>query len=110
MPTDSQALDRLYQTILSRKGGDPAASYTARLFEKGLSQCAKKLGEEGVEAALAGALGDRDGLVAESADLLYHLLVMWAALGIAPDEVYARLAEREGKSGLKEKASRGEAD
>ncbi len=108
--SDGRALDRLYETILLRKGTDPTSSYTAKLLDKGLSQCAKKLGEEGVEAALAGALGDHQGLVSESADLLYHLLVMWAAVGVAPEEVYGRLGEREGKSGLKEKASRVDPD
>ena len=106
VPATSEALDRLYSTIQSRKDADPSTSYTAKLFSRGLAQCAKKLGEEGVEAALAGALGDKEALVGESVDLLYHLLVMWAAVGVRPEDVYGRLAEREGKSGLKEKASR----
>jgi phosphoribosyl-ATP pyrophosphohydrolase len=100
------SLDRLYNQIVSRKGADPKVSYTARLINDGIAKCAKKLGEEGVEAALAGALGDHKGLVSESADLLYHLLVVWAVVGVKPDEVYAELKARETKSGLDEKASR----
>ena len=100
------SLDRLYNQVISRKGADPQQSYTARLFKDGIEKCAKKLGEEGVEAALAGALKDHKGLVLESADLLYHLAVMWAVVGVKPDEVYAELRARENKSGLDEKASR----
>jgi phosphoribosyl-ATP pyrophosphohydrolase len=100
------SLDRLYSQIVSRKGADPKTSYTARLFGEGIEKCAKKLGEEGVEAALAGALNHHKELVAESADLLYHLLVVWAMVGVKPDEVYAELKARENKSGLDEKASR----
>ena len=100
------SLDRLYRQVVSRKSADPQTSYTARLFKEGVAKCAKKLGEEGVEAALAGVLGDHKGLVAESADLLYHLAVVWAVVGVAPDEVYAELKARENKSGLDEKASR----
>jgi phosphoribosyl-ATP pyrophosphohydrolase len=100
------SLDRLYKQVVSRKNADPQVSYTARLFKDGIAKCAKKLGEEGVEAALAGVLGDHKGLVAESADLLYHLIVVWAAVGVTPDEVYAELKARESKSGIDEKASR----
>lgn len=100
------SLDRLFNQIVSRKGADPKVSYTSRLFNDGIAKCAKKLGEEGVEAALAGVLNDHKGLVAESADLLYHLLVVWALVGVKPDEVYAELKARENKSGLDEKASR----
>ena len=99
-------IDRLYALIASRKGADPAASYTAKLFAKGRAHCAKKLGEEAVETALAAVSEDKAALAAESADLLYHLLVLWAACGLAPQDVYAALAAREGRSGLDEKASR----
>ena len=99
-------IDRLYALIASRKGADPAASYTAKLFAKGRGHCAKKLGEEAVETALAAVSEDKAALAAESADLLYHLLVLWAACGLAPQDVYAALAAREGRSGLDEKASR----
>jgi len=99
-------IDRLYKTIVSRRKADPAKSYTARLLKKGIVQCAKKLGEESVEAALAAAVKNRRALKEESADVLYHLLVVWAAAGVKPKDVYATLARREGQSGLAEKASR----
>jgi phosphoribosyl-ATP pyrophosphohydrolase len=100
-------LDRLFRTIASRKGGDPAQSYTARLLAGGVQQCAKKFGEEAVETALAAVSGDAKATAAESADVLYHLLVLWAAAGIEPADVYAALKAREGQSGLAEKAARG---
>lgn len=99
-------LDRLFATIASRKGSDPKTSYTAKLLAKGAKECAKKLGEEGVETALAGAAQDAPALAAESADLLYHLLVLWAACGLTPEDVYGVLAARENQSGLEEKAAR----
>jgi phosphoribosyl-ATP pyrophosphohydrolase len=100
------SLDRLYNQVVSRKGADPQKSYTARLYKDGIAKCAKKLGEEGVEAALAGVLHDKKGLISESADLIYHLVVVWAMVGVTPDEVYAELTARESQSGLGEKASR----
>ena len=100
------AIDRLFATIASRKGGDPETSYTAKLLSRGVAQCAKKFGEEAVEAALAAVSGDRQAIAAESADVLYHLLVLWAACGIEPGDVYAALKAREGQSGLAEKAAR----
>jgi phosphoribosyl-ATP pyrophosphohydrolase len=103
---DSHVLQRLYDVIEARKGDDPKGSYTAQLFADGLSQIAQKLGEEAVETVIAGASGDEAGTVRESGDLLYHLLVLWAQLGIAPDDVWAELNRREGISGLAEKAAR----
>lgn len=103
------AIDKLFATIAARKGGDPDKSYTARLLKEGAAKCAKKFGEEAVEAAIAGALKDKRGLAAESADVLYHLLVLWAATGITPADVYRTLAARETQSGLAEKASRAKA-
>ncbi len=100
------AIDKLFATIVSRKGSDPETSYTAKLLKSGVERCAKKFGEEAVEAALASVSGDKKSLAAESADVLYHLLVLWAAAGIEPGEVYAALKTREGQSGLDEKASR----
>ena len=99
-------IDKLFRAIAARKGGDPAASYTASLLKDGAARCAKKFGEEAVEAAIAGAMKDKKALTAESADVLYHLLVLWAASGITPDDVYAALTAREGQSGLAEKSSR----
>ena len=97
---------RLYETITSRKGGDPSESYTAKLFGRGTEKIAQKLGEEAVETVIAVVAKDRDGVIGESADLLYHLLVAWADARIAPEEVMAELERREGKSGIAEKASR----
>ena len=99
-------LDRLYVVIDSRKGADPDTSYTARLFARGRQQIAKKLGEEAVEALIEGIRGDRPKLVGESADLLYHLLTLWASINVKPKAVWTELARREGLSGLAEKASR----
>jgi phosphoribosyl-ATP pyrophosphohydrolase len=103
---DEHVLDRLYLVIDSRKGADPDTSYTARLFSRGRAQIAKKLGEEAVEALIEGIKGDRPKLVAESADMLYHLLTLWAATNVKPKAVWAELACREGLSGVAEKASR----
>jgi phosphoribosyl-ATP pyrophosphohydrolase len=100
-------LDRLFATIAARQAaGDTDQSYTARLLSQGVEKCAKKFGEEAVETVLAAVSGDKAQLAAESADVLYHLLVLWAASGIFPDDVYAALKSRENRSGLAEKASR----
>jgi len=103
---DEHVLDRLYLVIDSRKGADPDTSYTARLFSRGRQQIAKKLGEEAVEALIEGIRGDKGKLVGESADMLYHLLTLWAATGVKPKAVWSELARREGLSGIAEKASR----
>jgi phosphoribosyl-ATP pyrophosphohydrolase len=99
-------LDRLFALIASRKTADPNVSYTARLLAKGRLKCAKKLGEESIETCLAAVAQDKAALANESADLLYHLLVLWAACDLTPEDVYAALAAREGQSGLDEKAAR----
>ncbi len=104
--TPSAILDRLYQVIDSRRGADPAVSHTARLFQKGTRKIAQKVGEEAVEAVIEAVRGKRDRLVSESADLMYHLLVMWADARINPAEVWQELARREGMSGIEEKQSR----
>jgi phosphoribosyl-ATP pyrophosphohydrolase len=100
------ALERLWQVIQSRRGADPQSSYTARLFARGRAKIAQKLGEEAVEAVIEGVGENRAALVGESADLLYHLLVLWAAAGVSPADVAAELGRREGKSGIEEKRSR----
>jgi phosphoribosyl-ATP pyrophosphohydrolase len=102
----SHALDRLFTTIASRKGADPSQSYTAKLLAAGVETCAKKFGEEATEAVIAAIQKDKTELAKESADVLYHLAVLWAASGITPEEVYAILKSREGQSGLEEKAGR----
>lgn len=99
-------LDRLFAIIESRKGADPTTSYTARLMSRGRIKIAQKLGEEAVEAAIEGVRKDRQRLIAESADLLYHLLALWAVVGVRPARVWQELARREGVSGLAEKAQR----
>jgi phosphoribosyl-ATP pyrophosphohydrolase len=99
-------MDRLFALIASRKTADPNTSYTAKLLAKGRLKCAKKLGEEAVETCLAAVVQDKAALAGESADLLYHLLVLWTACDLTPEEVYAALAAREGRSGLEEKAAR----
>jgi phosphoribosyl-ATP pyrophosphohydrolase len=101
-----QVLEQLYQVILSRRGADPTQSNTARLFARGKTKIAQKLGEEAVETLIEGVRDNRDGVIAESADLLYHLLVLWAALDVKPEEVWAALRAREGLSGIAEKAAR----
>ena len=105
----SDSLDRLFATIAARKGADPASSYTAKLLAEGVEKCAKKFGEEATEAVIAAISRDRTELAKESADVLYHLLVLWAASGVTPEEVYAVLKSREGQSGLAEKAARSKA-
>jgi phosphoribosyl-ATP pyrophosphohydrolase len=99
-------LDRLYSQVLARKGGDPAKSYTAKLLNEGVAKCAKKVGEEGVEVGIAALAGTKQERVAESADLLYHLCVLWVAAGVNPADVFAELTAREGRSGLDDKAAR----
>ena len=101
-----EVLTALYKTIDERKSADPEKSYTARLYAKGTEKLAQKLGEETVEAIIAAVTDNRKDLVDESADMLYHLLVLWADRGVHPDEVLAELEARMGTSGLAEKASR----
>ena len=99
-------VDELFGVIEERKGGDADSSYVARTFARGRAHVARKVGEEGVEVALAGALGDRKGVVSESADLLFHLLILWSDAGVAPAEVFDELAKRRGTSGLAREAAR----
>jgi phosphoribosyl-ATP pyrophosphohydrolase len=99
-------LDKLFATIDARKGADPSQSYTAKLLAAGVEKCARKFGEEAIETVIAAIQSDKIELAKESADVLYHLLVLWAAAGITPQDIYAILAAREAQSGLEEKASR----
>lgn len=102
-------LGRLEKTIAARKAaGDDKSSHTAKLLAKGPLKCAEKFGEEAIEAIVAAAAQDSAALVGESADVLYHLLVMLAARDVALDDVMAELERREGVSGVAEKASRGD--
>jgi phosphoribosyl-ATP pyrophosphohydrolase len=88
----------------ARAGGDQ--SYTRKLLDEGIEKCAKKLGEEATETVVAALSGDKGAVIGESADLLYHLLVVLQARGVKLDEVYAELERRTGRSGLEEKAAR----
>ena len=99
-------LDTLEATIRERRTGDPAASYVAKLTAKGRHKIAQKLGEEATETVIAAIADDRAGIVSESADLIFHLLVLLADAGVSLNDVRAELARREGVSGLDEKASR----
>lgn len=101
----TDVIGRLAQTIESRRDGDTSKSYTAQLLSD-IDRAAKKMGEEVVETVIAAAKGDRDALTSESADLIYHWLVVIAAAGVSLDEVAEKLEQREGKSGLAEKAAR----
>lgn len=101
-------LEELYAIIEARRAGDPATSYVARSFAKGRAKIAQKVGEEAVETVIAGVADDRDGIIAESADLLFHLSILWADVGIAPADVLAALEKRRGISGIEEKANRQE--
>ncbi|GIX10404.1 phosphoribosyl-ATP diphosphatase [Elioraea sp.] len=105
-PADGTILDRLWATVESRKGADPALSHSARLLARGTAKVAQKLGEEAVEAVIEATRGNRDGVIAESADLLYHLMVVWVDAGIRPGAVWAELERRQGVSGIAEKAAR----
>jgi phosphoribosyl-ATP pyrophosphohydrolase len=102
----SFSLSDLEKTIAARgRSGDPQ-SWTAKLFSKGIDKAAQKLGEEAVEAVIAAVRGERNELVGESADLLYHLLVVLALRDVPLDEVLAELQRRTGQSGIAEKAAR----
>jgi phosphoribosyl-ATP pyrophosphohydrolase len=96
----------LAATVDARAASGGEASYTRKLLDKGVSHCAKKLGEEAVETVIAAVENDRDHLIAESADLVFHLLVLLKARGVSFAEVEDALAKRTGQSGLEEKAAR----
>ena len=103
---NSDVLSRLYDVIVSRRDGNTATSYTAKLLAQGTDKIAQKLGEEAVETVIAAVTKNNTAIIAESADLLYHLLVTWADAGVLPQEVLTELERREGESGLAEKESR----
>ena len=101
------SLADLERIVAERAAAPPSESHTAKLLAGGPARAAKKLGEEAVEAAIAAVTGDRAGLVAEAADVLYHLLVTLRAGGVTVDEVMGELERRTAQSGLAEKAARG---
>ncbi len=102
----AEVLDRLAEVVAARKGADPETSYVARLFSKGPDAVLKKIGEEATETVMAAKDGVAQRIVAETADLWFHCIVMLAQHGLAPADVLDELARREGLSGLVEKAGR----
>jgi phosphoribosyl-ATP pyrophosphohydrolase len=99
----SDSLDRLYVAVLAAKMRDPMSSRTARLLHAGRPKMAKKLAEEAVEVLLDAIRDDRDAVIRESADLLYHLVVLWTACGILPNDVWKEMDRRERLFGMAEK-------
>jgi phosphoribosyl-ATP pyrophosphohydrolase len=93
-------VEQLYQAILAHRGADPGSSRTARLFFRGSEQIGKKLGEETVEVIVAYLKSDREGAIRESADVLYHLAVLWAELGITPSDVWQEMDRRVAMMGV----------
>ena len=100
------SLNELERIVAERGGSGDPGSWTAKLFAGGVDKAAQKMGEEAVEAVIAAVKADRRGLVSESADLLYHWLVVLALSGVSVDEVMTELEGRTGRSGVAEKASR----
>jgi phosphoribosyl-ATP pyrophosphohydrolase len=107
-PANSHAavLDRLFGVVQSRRDADPTVSHSARLLSRGPAKVAQKFGEEAVECLIEAVAGNRDALIAESADVLYHLVVLWVSSGVNATDVWAELVRREGISGIAEKAAR----
>jgi phosphoribosyl-ATP pyrophosphohydrolase len=104
---EATILDALWRTVEARRAaGDIEHSHSARLLARGTAKVAQKLGEEAVECVIEATLGNRQATVLESADLLYHLVVLWVDAGIAPADVWTELARRQGISGIAEKAAR----
>nr|WP_294507390.1 phosphoribosyl-ATP diphosphatase [uncultured Rhodopila sp.] len=104
--SDIGVLDRLFAIIESRRDADVETSHSARLLSRGPAKVAQKFGEEAVECLIEAVAGNHDALVAESADVLYHLLVLWVSSGVTSREVWSELVRREGISGIAEKAAR----
>ncbi len=102
-------LERLFEVLEGRRAADPETSYVAKLFAEGSGAIAAKVGEEAIELVVAYTKGLRPQTVRESADLLFHMMVLWADAGIRPVDVLAELEAREGLSGLEEKRRRGDA-
>ena len=102
----AEVLDRLYAVVLDRRGRDPEVSHSARLLSRGTNKIAQKFGEEAVECLIEAVARNKAAVITESADVLYHLMVLWVDGGVTPDEVWAELRRREGVSGIAEKASR----
>ncbi len=106
MVVNAEVLQDIFETIESRKGGDVTISHTASLFAKGRNKITQKFGEEAVETVIEAIKGDKSGVISESADLLFHLLLLWSDQDIKPDDIWRELAKRQGISGIAEKAAR----
>ena len=104
--SDFSVLQRLYETMSERAKASVDESYTSQLLSKEASDVARKFGEESTELIIEATKGDKKTIVAESADVLYHLLAVWLKCGVTPAEVMAELERRQSQSGLEEKASR----
>lgn len=103
---NSDVLERLYKVVQERRKADPETSYIAKRLKQGTAKIAQKLGEEAVETVIAAVEKDRAGVISESADLLFHWVLLLVDSGVRVEEVMAELTRREGISGLDEKASR----
>ena len=99
-------LGKLVQTLENRKNADPDSSYVASLYDKGLDEILKKIGEEATEVLIAAKSGEKTAIIHETADLWFHTLVMLAQQDLSPDDILSELSQRFGLSGLEEKASR----
>jgi len=99
----SDPIERLYAAVMARKGAPAGSSRTAKLLATGTPKIAQKLGEEAIEVAIDAAIGNREGVVLESVDLIYNLAVLWAHLDITPEEIWAEMARREALLGMAEK-------
>ncbi len=108
MSEKQDILKKLEQVIESRKTGEIEKSYVASLFAKGRKKITQKVGEEAIELCIAAAHNDKAEVVSESADLLFHMMVLWSDMGIKQGEIYDELLRREGVSGIEEKKARGE--
>lgn len=105
----SDSLDRLYASVLAARDRDPALSRTSKLFRDGVQKMAKKLAEEAIEVGLDAVQMHREAVILESADLLYHLCVIWAETGVRPEDVAAEIDRRERVYGIAEKLPKGAA-
>ena len=99
----SDSLERLYHAVIAARDLDPATSRTARLFQRGPSKMAKKVAEEAIEVAIDAVSGNTDAMIRESADLFYNLAVLWVAVGVRPEDVWAEMDRRERMLGIAEK-------
>lgn len=102
----NDVLSELAQILESRKNAEPDSSYVASLYDKGLDEILKKIGEEATEVVIAAKSGEKPAIIHETADLWFHTLVMLAQQGLSPDDVLSELSRRLGLSGLEEKAKR----